>query len=300
MHDDPLPTGEDPMTVEAISIDRRSGLDPDEFRREYYEKGRPVILTDASRGWRAHGVITPDWLRKTYGTKKIEVGAQEYALAALLDLLEAAEPGQPTPYPCTLDIPELWPELLPLVDPLPLPHARPNRLTSPLFMGHKFGSRTEAFFGGRGGNFPYAHTDYYHLNAWITMIFGRKEFWVFATEKSEYMYPEPPDNWRSRVTNIFEPDYDKFPLFRNVKPTRFEVGPGETLFIPAGTWHSARSLSLTMSVAFDQLNAKNMPAFTRDILSYSTLPLSRRIAYAAYFTVLGQVATLLERSPLGR
>ena len=145
-------------------------------------------------------------------------------------------------------------------------------------MGHKFGSRTEAFFGGRGGNFPYAHTDYYHLNAWITMIFGRKEFWVFATEKSEYMYPEPPDNWRSRVTNIFEPDYDKFPLFRKVKPTRFELGPGETLFIPAGTWHSARSLNLTMSVAFDQLNAKNMPAFTRDILSYSTLPLSRRIA----------------------
>jgi histone arginine demethylase JMJD6 len=132
------------------------------------------------------------------------------------------------------------------------------------------------------------------------MIFGRKEFWVFATDDNQYMYPEPPDNWRSGVTNIFNPDYQKFPLFRNVKATSFELGPGETLFIPAGTWHSARSLSLTMSVAFDQLNAKNMPAFTRDILSYRTRPLSRRIAYAAYFSVLGRVAGVIERLSLGR
>jgi histone arginine demethylase JMJD6 len=287
------------MSAVPFSIDRRSGLEPEQFRREYYDRGLPVILTDASRGWRAHEIVTPDWLRRTYGGKKLEVNGREFELSALLDLLEAAKPGESTPYPCTLDIPELWPELLPLVAPLPLPHARPNRLTSPLFMGHRFGSRTEAFFGGPGGNFPYAHTDYYHLSAWITMIFGRKEFWVFATERNEYMYPEPPDNWRSQVTNIFDPDYEKFPLLRNVKATRFELGAGETLFIPAGTWHSARSLNLTMSVAFDQLNAKNMPAFTRDVLSYNTRPLSRRIAYAAYFAVAGQVANVLERLPFG-
>src|SRR5580698_4642785 len=202
----------DPMSAVPFSIDRRSGLEPEQFRREYYDRGLPVILTDASRGWRAHEIVTPDWLRRTYGGKKLEVNGREFELSALLDLLEAAKPGESTPYPCTLDIPELWPELLPLVAPLPLPHARPNRLTSPLFMGHRFGSRTEAFFGGPGGNFPYAHTDYYHLSAWITMIFGRKEFWVFATERNEYMYPEPPDNWRSQVTNIFDPDYEKFPL----------------------------------------------------------------------------------------
>lgn len=288
------------MSVSEITVDRRTGLTPEEFRREYYEKGRPVVMTDASKSWRAHQVITPAWLRQTYGTKKVQVGGKQYQLGELLDLLETAQPGQPTPYPCTIDIPDDWPELLSLVDPLPLPHARPNRLSSPLFMGHKFGSRTEAFFGGPGGNFPYAHTDYYHLNAWINMIFGRKEFWVFATEKREYMYPEPPDYWKSGVPDVFNPDYDKFPLMRNVKPTRFEVGPGETLFIPAGTWHTARSLGLTLSVAFDQLNAKNMPAFTRDILAYSTRPMSRRIAYAAYFTVVGQLASVLERLPLGR
>src|SRR5882672_8019300 len=121
------------MSIEPIAIDRREVLDPDAFRREYYEPGRPVILTEASRSWRAHETVTPDWLRRTYGRKTIEVGRETYELGALLDLLEAADPGRPSPYPCTVDIPTHWPELLPLVDPLPLPHARPNRLTSPLF-----------------------------------------------------------------------------------------------------------------------------------------------------------------------
>jgi hypothetical protein len=99
------------MTALPIVVDRRSSLTPDEFGREYYERGRPVVMTDSAAKWRAHEIM-----------------------------LSAAQPGQPTPYPCTLDIPQLWPELLPLIDPLPLPHALPNRLTSPLFMGRKSGT----------------------------------------------------------------------------------------------------------------------------------------------------------------
>jgi len=281
-----------------ITIDRRSGLTPGDFRREYYEAGRPVILTDASRGWAAHSTITPQWLRDNYAQKRIDVAGREYSLGQLLDLLERGDPSQPSPYPCTVALPQHWPELLALCDPLPLPHARPNRLRSPLFMASRFGSRTEAFFGGAGGNFPYAHIDYYHLHAWITMIFGRKQFWVFATDSPDNMYPEPPDYWRSAVPNIFEPDYQKYPLMKNVVASHVELGPGETLFIPAGTWHSARSLSLTLSVAFDQLDGKNMPAFTRDVMTYKRRTLSRRMAYGAYFSVLGVVADAAEHLPV--
>jgi len=97
-------------TIPPITVDRRSGLTPEEFRREYYEQGRPVVMTDASRSWQAHQVITPDWLRRTHGSKKIQVGGTQYEIAALLDILEAAKPGEPTPYPCIIDIPADWPE----------------------------------------------------------------------------------------------------------------------------------------------------------------------------------------------
>jgi hypothetical protein len=274
------------MPASPISIDRRSNLSPEEFRREYAEKRRPVVFTDASRTWRAHQTVTPQWLSQQFGDKRIALADRSLPLAEVLQILEQAKPGDPVPYPCTVQIEQDWPELLPLLDPLPFPMALPNRAASSLFKADWFGSKTEVFLGGSGGNFPYAHVDYYHLHAWINMIFGVKEFWVFSTDDDAYMYPEARDTWRSGVPNIFEPDYEKYPLLEHVTPSKIEVGPGETLYIPAGTWHSARSLSLTMSVAFDQLDGINMGRFMNDVVTSPEHSWSKRMKFYAYFSVL--------------
>jgi hypothetical protein len=42
------------------------------------------------------------------------------------------------------------------------------------------------------------------------------------------------------------------------------VKAGETLFIPSGWWHTALSLTPSISVAFDQLCAANWGFFVRD------------------------------------
>jgi histone arginine demethylase JMJD6 len=286
------------MPLLPTLIDRRAGLTPEEFQRQYYLTGRPVVMTDATKTWRANGVLTPQWIRDNYPDKEIDLGDVRYTMTRLWELLEKPEPGRPSPYPCTMPIDRDWPELRALLDPLPLPHARPNRLQNPLFFGHRFGSRTEIFMGGPGGDFPYAHIDYYHLHAWINMIYGRKEFWIFAAESAADMYPEPPDHWRSTIPNIFDPDYARFPLYRNVTVTRVELGPGETIYIPAGTWHTARSLTPTISIAFDQLNATNMAAFTRDVATYQERGRLKRLAYSNYFRVLGATVGLIERSSL--
>jgi hypothetical protein len=287
------------MSVSAITIDRRSGLSPKAFKQEYYLKRKPVILTDATQAWPALQLLSPQWIRKNFPHKKIKVSGRQYTLFELIELLERADQDQPAPYPCTMLLKE-WPEVEALAAPLPFAHARPNRLSHPSFLGEKFGSRAEIFLGGPGGDFPYAHMDYYHLHAWINMIYGRKEFWVFAVETDQDMYPQAPDYWRSSIPNVFEPDFNLFPRFRKVIPTRVELGPGETLFIPAGTWHSARSLTTTISIAFDQLNAQNMAAFTHDVATYRErrLPQWLRLALAAYLRVMGGGAGLLERSGL--
>lgn len=189
------------MGVSAISIDRRTGLTPEAFQQEYYLAGRPVILTDATKNWQALRLLSPQWIRENFSDREISVSGQNYTLARLLDLLENSDSHQSAPYPCTMLLKE-WSELKSLVDPLPFPHARPNRLSNPLFLGERFGSKSEIFLGGPGGNFPYAHIDYYHLHAWINMIYGRKEFWVFAVESNGDMYPQAPDNWRSSIPKL--------------------------------------------------------------------------------------------------
>jgi histone arginine demethylase JMJD6 len=62
------------------------------------------------------------------------------------------------------------------------------------------------------------------------------------------------------------------------------VGPGETLYIPFGIWHSAYSLTPTLSVAFDQLNSHNSIDFIKDVWKlkkdYGKLKAAYNVAHA--------------------
>ncbi|MCA9580990.1 MAG: cupin-like domain-containing protein [Myxococcales bacterium] len=140
------------------------------------------------------------------------------------------------------------------------------------------------------------HYDYYHLNAWVTEIYGRKEFTIFAAPREECFYPVPEETWMSGVENAFDPDYEKYPLFREVVTSKVVLEPGDTIFVPNGTWHSARSLDVTLSIAFDQLTEQNMSSFVSDVF---TRRKARRpvvgAALAAYLTGLGAALSVKER-----
>ncbi len=239
-----------------------------EFMEEFYKPGKPVVFKNASRVWKANGLFTPDWFRSNYGDRTKDINGTTYTMREIMDLVEMSSEAKPAPYPIIFNIPSTLPELIPLIQPLNLNYARPNWLdTNKLFnLGH-WGGVTELFIGGPGGKFPYLHLDYYHLNAWITQLYGEKRFTVFPRGQEHLLYPKKDDPWRSEL-NIFNPDYDKFPLYREATPINFTVGPGETLFIPFGTWHTAYSLTPTISVAFDQLNKKNYKDFMKDVWTF--------------------------------
>lgn len=48
--------------------------------------------------------------------------------------------------------------------------------------------------------------------------------------------------------NCDTPDFEKFPLFRNAQCELAEIGPGDTLFIPAFYWHQVTSNETCVSV----------------------------------------------------
>ncbi|MCA9603655.1 MAG: cupin-like domain-containing protein, partial [Myxococcales bacterium] len=254
------------MTHGPVTIDLRENLSPEAFRREYYEPHRPVILRGACKDWEALGRMSPEFVRERWGHIRLSFGEGEFSVSEILDRLEASDPARPAPYPCKLNIDRQIPELFPFISPFPLPHSEPNFVTEKALMAHRFGSKNELFLGGPGGEFPYIHYDYFHLNAWITMLYGEKEFTVYTAPRLECLYPVPGDEWRSGVENAFNPDFTKYPLFKEVVQTKVVLKAGDTLFIPKGTWHSAKSLSVSISVAFDQLGRRNMPAWIRDVV----------------------------------
>ena len=123
----------------------------------------------------------------------------------------------------------------------------------------------EIFLGGPGGEFPYLHYDYLGLFAYINMIVGEKEFTVYSPDQEPYLYVNPETGWTSTIENHHNPDLEKYPLLAKTRPIKAVLKAGETLFIPSGWWHTARSLTPSISIAFDQLCSSNWSFFVQAI-----------------------------------
>jgi histone arginine demethylase JMJD6 len=270
-----------------MEIKRKADVSYEEFIEEHFKPGIPIVFKNASKVWQANGLFTPDWFRENFGDRTINLRGKDYSMRQVMDMVETSTADKPAPYPCIFDIPTKLPEILPLIQPLNLGYAKPNWFESHWFKRGNWGNVTELFIGGPGGKFPYMHIDYYHLSAWITQLYGQKQFTVFPRGQEDLLYPDKNEPWKSEV-NIYNPEYNKHPKFKDATPIIFTVGPGETLYIPFGTWHTAYSLTPTISVAFDQLNSKNYPDFMRDVWAYKKGEgIMRAIAQYGYAKVAG-------------
>ena len=259
--------GTEAAPVATGAVDRCASLSMAEFVERYRDPRRPVILTDAARAWPLYGRATPDWFRQHHGDHVVRVRGQDYRLAELLDLLESSSAERPAPYPCKIEIAKGFRALLDDVTPR-FAYSLPDRQAHPLVPQRLFRyvNNLEIFFGGPGGEFPYLHYDVMRLHAWITQLHGDKEFTVYAPDQEHLLYVNPLLPWQSSIKDHHHPDYERYPLLRQAVSQKIVVRAGETLFLPCGWWHTARSLNTTISVAFDQLGPDNWGDFVGDVV----------------------------------
>lgn len=255
--------------METGSIERRSGLNWDQFVEQYVVTNKPVIITDAAATWKAHELFTPEYFKTNFPEKTAGIGGKRYAMKDYVDLMLTATEENPAPYPFKIDIEKNFRELLPMISPGFSVLAK-NRLKSKLITKRVIpqASTLEIFFGGKSGWFPYIHYDLYGLYAIVTQVYGRKQFIVYEPGQEAFLYPEKEHPWKSGVHEYYKPDYEKYPLFKNAKPITDIVHPGETIFVPKGWWHTARSLEPTISIAQDLLTKHNWDVFERGVLFY--------------------------------
>ena len=257
---------EDLVNENGLCVQKKYGLTYEEFAKDHMFGNFPVVIGDACKDWTAKDKFTPDFFRTEYGDHEVVVQGNSYSLNDFIDLLEKSTTENPAPYPCKLQIDREYPKLIPDISPR-LQYATPDwchhKLVKP-FLGSA--DTYEVFLGSPGGQFPYVHYDFMGLHAYITQLYGYKEFTVVPPDQTPYIYPKKNDPWVSEVPDIKNIDLKKFPLSAKATPITFTVGPGETLFIPNGWWHTARSLTVTISVALDALNASNWNRFEKEVL----------------------------------
>ncbi|WP_020597428.1 cupin-like domain-containing protein [Spirosoma panaciterrae] len=292
----------DTQTVElvrkgALVVEKKYNLSYEEFAEKHLFGNYPVVIGDACAAWSAKNKFTPEFFKEHYSDREVEIAGKKYTLGEYIDWMLTGTEENPAPYPCTLQIERDYPELL--NDVLPrFKYALPDRIQSKL-LPKRFlsGANTlEIFFGSPGAQFPYVHYDYMSLHAYITQLYGEKEFTVIPPDQTPYVYPRPDNLWVSQVDDVWNPDLEKYPLFAKTTPIKFVVGPGETLFIPCGWWHTARSLTPTISVALDCLNDSNWKNFMSEVdVNMQQRRPKLAGAVQTYLSVVGSVLGTVEK-----
>lgn len=247
------------------AIDKRKNISKKELYHEYVKKGLPVVIQDGTKNWEAMNKLTPDYFKKNYGNLEKKIGNQNFTLAEIIDRMLEENPERPSPYPCNINIQKVVPELLPFFKPH-IHYGFHNRVFNPL-VPKPFLKGTEVcelYFGGKGSFFPTLHIDALYLHTQITQIYGRKEFYLFPPEQTQFMYPRADNPKLSSIENPIDPDFSKFPLFKNTKPLKIMVEPGETILFASGWWHYTRMYEPSISYGLIQLNEFNYDSFVSD------------------------------------
>lgn len=284
------------MKIVDQDIDRHdwATLGRKRFRDEYLTPLRPVVVDGGIEHWRAHGTWTPQFFRERYGRREVTVDGRELNLADLLDQIEASSPDAPAPYLRNEWLAK-WPkELLADIEPMPQ-CSLPNWLDSWAFPTRNHPTFVELYIGGAGAKFPVLHFDNWHTHAFLMQLQGEKEYLALAPDQAKYLYPDPEFPNKSQIDDLMNPDLDRFPLVAHAKGFRFTLSPGETLFVPAGWWHTARVMTTSITVSINSASASNWKAFARDYCASIRRHSSVKAAVLIYMNVLGEVLEVASR-----
>ena len=246
------------------SVDKVSNISKKDLIKDYIEPGIPVVVTDMAKDWKAIGKITPEYIKQKYGHLTKEVKGVTYTFAEFIDLMLQSTPEKTAPYPFNVNIEKYFPEIRQDAKP-EVVYGKIDRINHPLLPRFMMNGTDvyEIFMGGNGAGFPFLHIDELYLHNSLTQVYGAKEFILFGPDQTEFLYPQPNNPKVSQV-DVRNPDYNKFPLFRQAKPLRVMVEQGETLLFSTGWWHTTRIYGPCISLGRCQLNGSNWNQFIDD------------------------------------
>jgi len=233
------------------------------FQQEFVKGDRPVIICGVAKDWSACKQWNPKTLKSMFGSvmaplrgsdNELEVFFGEarqksvMSIAEYLDLIESIPPnGKRPPYLGNI----------PFDDPLAKPYLDSIRsqIQFPNYFPENRGSELRLWIGATEQKSTIHNDNYHNLNA---QIYGQKAFLLLSPEQHQSLYAVKIDDglWSSPI-DPQQPDWEKYPRFREAIGLEGVLHEGEILFIPAFWWHQARGLTTSINV--------NMWVYTDDV-----------------------------------
>lgn len=283
-----------PVATLPVATRGSEDLPYQDFVEQYVLTGTPVVVNRAFSDWPAMRKWTPAFFKERFSDRLVNVSYREkLPFAEFIDRAEASTAEKPGPYMYRLFLHEQLPEVLPDVSPQ-CRYAFPRRFASPLMP--RYWRRPDGYqkllIGGVGGQFPVMHFDGENVHATISQIYGEKEFILFAPGDTPYLYPRPDQPNQSLVPDPLHPDAEMFPLLEKATCYRTVLRPGDMVFVPNGWWHTARALSMSISIGMNMLERSNWAGFVREVTYGQTG--GRAMLKRQYLSGLGGVLSAIE------
>lgn len=278
-------------TGSAIAVE--TDLSYRDFVDGYLTPRRPVVLRGAMNDIPAGG-WTPESLKARFGDKEFRIDGEHVRFGDFIERVVDATPDNPPPYLRNVGVERDFPELIPDLEP-GLPYTQSNWRFSRSLPGWWFRSKTtfcQFFFTGPGRGFPFMHVDFPPMHTFSALSYGRKEWVLFGPDQTPYVYPGERDGWPmvSGVENPFDPDLETYPEFAKARGTVVMQEAGDVIFVPSGWWHTTRSHTPTIAVAWDHLSASSWKPFLTHKLeseAFNQKSGAYRAAVRAYLAVVG-------------
>jgi len=233
------------------NIERRTRLSREEFLSDYYAKNTPVIITEMMDNWPAMLKWSPEYLHRNYGNVQVEIQAdrnsdpnyeincnnlkQTVTMGEYVDRVTRGGPSN---------------DYYMVANNRNLEREELKGLMADIEMFPEFldGSNTSSrvfFWFGPAGTITPLHHD--PVNLMMAHVYGRKRWKIISPQQTPMLY-----NYVGVFSKVDleNPDYNKYPLFRNVKIIDVVLEPGEVIFIPVGWWHHVQALDPSIAVSF--------------------------------------------------
>jgi len=214
-------------------------IEPEVFKKEFYEPGVPVVIKHLSHAWPAYSKWNWDYFKQLLGDKKVpiydNVKSDAYTPVNRADdykpfgeYIDMIRKGPAAWRIFLFNIFDHAPELI-------------NDFTWPEHLMKGFVKRYPMLFTGGATSITHMHFDIDLSHILHTQFCGRKRVLMFPFKEQHKLYRKPFEVLSlADFSNYYidgKTDYEKFPALKLAQGLDFILEPGDTLFMPSGYWH---------------------------------------------------------------
>lgn len=221
-------------------VDTFDNISPEDFKKNYYEPFRPVVIRDLAKAWPAYTKWNWQYFKEIVGHKKValynNVKSDAYTPINTADdyktfgeYVDMIQKGPAAWRIFLFNIFDHAPQLI-------------HDFTWPDHLMNGFVKKYPMLFTGGATSITHMHFDIDLSHILHTQFAGRKRVLLFDYNEKNKLYRKPFEvlslaDFSNYAEDKGTPDYDKFPALKYAVGYDVVLQPGDTLFMPAGYWH---------------------------------------------------------------